>query len=172
MRASCSGVRIRKAREADAPRLRRAFQDIARESRWLLTEPGEVPRTDAVERAFIRKHLRSPNSLLLVAEVDKEIVGVSGLMGSPLRRARHVAGVGISLRAAWTGKGIGTEMLSGMIAWARRHGLRRLHLSVIVENDVAIHLYRRMGFVEEGVARKNIRIGRRFYDTIEMAKLL
>lgn len=165
-------VTLKLAREADAARLLSAMREIAGQHRWLLTEPDELPKTLKGERLFIRQHARSPNSILLVVWAGDEIVGVSGVFGGSKRRNRHCGEFGIALREDWTGKGIGTELVRRVLAWARRSGVRRLHLEVFVPNRRAYGLYRKMGFQKEGVRRKSIRIGRRYYDTIEMARLL
>jgi putative acetyltransferase len=67
---------------------------------------------------------------------------------------RHGVRLGMSIRKAWCGRGIGTEMMRYAIAWAKGTGVvRRIELLVYADNARAIHLYRKFGFVEEGRRR-------------------
>ncbi|MER1957938.1 MAG: GNAT family N-acetyltransferase [Solibacillus sp.] len=43
-----------------------------------------------------------------------------------------------------------------MIHWAKQQQLHRLELTVIEHNHQAIHLYRKMGFKEEGIKRDSL----------------
>jgi len=47
----------------------------------------------------------------------------------------------------WRGHGLGTQALEFMAGWCRESGIRALRLEVGYENDRAIELYRRVGFV-------------------------
>ena len=59
------------------------------------------------------------------------------------------------------------------IHWARQSGvLTRIELLVITENEPAIHLYEKFGFVVEGRLRKAIYLNSRYYDDLLMALLL
>ncbi|MFP3581719.1 GNAT family N-acetyltransferase, partial [Arthrobacter sp. SIMBA_036] len=55
---------------------------------------------------------------------------------------------------AYHGRGVGTALLRALTETADASlGLRRLELQVFVDNTPAIALYRKFGFVEEGVSR-------------------
>ncbi len=54
------------------------------------------------------------------------------------------------------GKGIGTYAVQAMVSHAFMNmNLRRIELSVLESNAVAIHLYEKCGFVREGLKRKS-----------------
>ena len=163
---------IKRAEEWDAAVLLKAFREIAQTSDWLLTEADELPKTIAKERAFIRQHRRSKNSTLAVAWVKGEVAGLVGAGGGSHRRNRHTAEVGLAIRKAYRGLGLGTVLMRYLIRWAKGAGITRLHLSHVRENKIAGHLYRRMGFRREGVLRKGMKIGGRYHDMIVLAKIL
>ncbi|MEO7131548.1 MAG: GNAT family N-acetyltransferase [Dermatophilaceae bacterium] len=49
------------------------------------------------------------------------------------------------------GRGVGDEAVRQVLAWAQqRHPVSRVVLSVVTDNDRAIHLYERHGFVDAG----------------------
>jgi ribosomal protein S18 acetylase RimI-like enzyme len=55
-----------------------------------------------------------------------------------------IAGIGIS--QAHRGRGIGEELMRGVLDGARRRGLREVWLEVLVQNEPAIRLYEKLGF--------------------------
>jgi RimJ/RimL family protein N-acetyltransferase len=52
---------------------------------------------------------------------------------------------------------VGGALLAGCIDWARRVGAHKVALQVFTHNEAAVALYRRFGFVEEGVLRRHYR---------------
>jgi ribosomal protein S18 acetylase RimI-like enzyme len=64
------------------------------------------------------------------------------------RRSDEIRVVDIALLPACRGKGVGTHLLTGLLAEAARAGLPvRIHVEV---NNSARHLYQRLGFVRTG----------------------
>lgn len=163
---------IREIKEKDAKKVLTAFQEIARTSKWLLTAPEEAPKTVGHELKFVRRQLRSVNSHLALMEMKGEVVGVVGAEGGNKRRNSHVAVVGLAIRKKWRGKGIGKEAMKYIVSWAKGAGLKKLRLGVVAQNTVAQKLYRSMGFKREGRFKRELKIGGRYYDTIEMAKFI
>ena len=91
--------------------------------------------------------------LTLVAEVDGQVVG----MLAAFARGHGVAELGMSVDEGRRGLGIGTALLEGCMAWARAEGIHKLALEVFPHNEPAIGLYRKLGFVEEGLLRAHYR---------------
>ena len=163
---------IRKMKTHDAKRVLAAFNEIVADSKWLLTGPGEGPKNVKEERAFIRSHLKSKNSILALAEMNGEVIGFAGGEGGKKNRNTHVVLIGLAIRKQWRGKGVGKTLMKYLLSWAKRIGIVKLRLNVIENNKIAYNLYRKMGFIKEGYFRREIRIGRRYYNTIEMAKFV
>jgi len=92
-----------------------------------------------------------PDALqVIAAEVDGHLVGVCTLYLGEGRR-RHAGDLGIMVRDDYAGQGIGDALLSGMTDLAENWlGLSRIELDVFCDNQVAIHLYKKHGFVIEG----------------------
>ncbi len=101
-----------------------------------------------------RKRLAEPPEgfTLLVACVDGEVVGNLGLHTNPNRpRRRHVAGLGMAVRDDWQGKGVGNALMQAAIDLADKWlQIERLELEVYTDNERAINLYKKFGFVIEG----------------------
>jgi RimJ/RimL family protein N-acetyltransferase len=81
--------------------------------------------------------------------------------------------LGMVVAADWRGRGVGTALVATAIEWARGRGLHKLTLSVFPHNEVAVGLYRKLGFVEEGRRARHIRrASGELWDVIEMGLFL
>ncbi len=79
------------------------------------------------------------------------IVGHIDLTGASLYSGLHRARLGIGVERAYRGQGRGSELLSVVLAWARREPeLSWIDLSVFAHNVRAQQLYARHGFREVG----------------------
>ena len=89
----------------------------------------------------------------LVAEVNGEIVGNVGLEVCTSVRRRHVGTFGIGVKDECQGQGIGSALLEAVINLADNWlNLKRLELTVYTDNQAAVHLYKKYGFVIEGTS--------------------
>lgn len=109
----------------------------------------------------------------LVAELDGDVVGTAGLhpVSAQLRR-RHAMSIGIGIAPEAQGRGVGSALMQAMCDYADHWGqVLRLELSVFADNERAIALYRKFGFVHEGTHPAHaIRHGE-FVDTWTMGRL-
>ncbi|MBO9168286.1 GNAT family N-acetyltransferase [Rhizobium sp. L245/93] len=104
-----------------------------------------------------------------VATVDGRVIGwcdISPLDG-PLHA--HIGSLGIGIVPGYRGLGLGTRLIALALAKARERELERIELSVLHDNDAAIGLYKRMGFVIEGRRRRDWKLGNVYRDSILMA---
>lgn len=110
---------------------------------------------------------------MLVAVVDKKVVGLLGLETFPNKpRRRHVGTFGISVHDDWQGQGIGGALMRACLDLADNWlNLTRLELEVYADNESAIHLYKRFGFEPEGTLRQHAFRDGQFVDSIVMARL-
>lgn len=102
-----------------------------------------------------RKRLERPSGVVLVATVQGEVVGNAGLHPFPAPSA-HIAMLGISIAVDWQGRGVAARLMEALLGQADRCGLERVQLEVYADNERAIRLYRRFGFVEEGRKRLDV----------------
>jgi len=109
----------------------------------------------------------------LVACAGAEVVGVIGLhLNTAVPRRAHVAELGMTVRDDWQGRGVGSALLSAALDMADRWlPLRRVQLTVFVDNAAAIHLYRKHGFEAEGTLREFALRDGRYVDALLMARL-
>jgi RimJ/RimL family protein N-acetyltransferase len=153
---------IRRARIEDTPKLVELFAAVAEERDGIATEPPVD--VDARTREF-------------AASIDGTIVAVAaeGLVGSlHVEPNRHGVGeLGMTVARPWRGRGIGSALLASAIEKARDEGLHKLSLEVFPHNHAAIALYRKFGFVEEGLRLRHYRrASGELWDSIVMGLLL
>ncbi len=92
----------------------------------------------------------------LVACVEREIVGMLSLWpSSNSPRRKHAAYLGMAVHDKWQSKGVGTALMRAAIDLADNWlDLSRLELTVYTDNEPAMRLYKKLGFVVEGTHRK------------------
>jgi putative acetyltransferase len=108
----------------------------------------------------------------IVAVLDGSIVvGNAGIWHQKGRR-RHVGGVGMSVHDDFHRRGIGSALMAALIDVADNWlDLKRLELTVYVDNAPAIALYRKFGFEVEGTRRHDAFRDGKYVDSYEMARL-
>jgi L-phenylalanine/L-methionine N-acetyltransferase len=122
-----------------------------------------------------RQRLAAPvaDTYNLVAVVGERVVGILGLHTFPNRpRRRHAGGIGVGVHDEWQGKGVGTALVRAGVEMADKWlNLTRLELEVYTDNEPAIRLYERFGFVREGLLRQHAFRDGRYVDAYMMARL-
>lgn len=122
-----------------------------------------------------RKRLADPPEGIfsLVASAESEVVGQLDLYTFPLHpRRRHVGQIGMAVRDDWQGKGVGTALLQAAIDVADNWlNLLRLELEVYTDNEPALHLYKKFGFLVEGTLAQFAYRHGQFVDVYKMARL-
>jgi L-phenylalanine/L-methionine N-acetyltransferase len=110
--------------------------------------------------------------LPLVAEVNGEVAGTAGLHPTgPALRRRHVMMIGISVAPAAQGQGVGSALMTALCDYADRWlGTLRIELNVYTDNEPAIALYRKFGFVIEGTSRGYALRDGQYVDSHSMAR--
>jgi len=167
-----NAVRIRIARPYDAAALLDLKRQLDEETAFMMYEPGERDSSVQDLARELAGVARSPNSVILLAELADQLAGYLELTGGSFRRSRATAYLVIGVRADAAGRGIGTGLLQHAKDWAAAHGLHRLELTVMAHNSRAIRLYERMGFSVEGRRSECLLIDGRFIDELTMAVIL
>ena len=82
---------------------------------------------------------------------DGRVVATAGVDAVGTRdKLRHRAEFGISVLRAYWGLGLGRALTEACIQCAKEAGYEQFELTVVAENERAIALYRKAGFVEFG----------------------
>jgi L-phenylalanine/L-methionine N-acetyltransferase len=165
-----AAITVRRVRSDDAAAIAATMSD-PQVARGLLQMPhgseefwrkriGEMPAGNAA------------NELMLVAERGGVVVGNAGVHGVAALRRRHTAALGIAVARDAQGQGVGSAMMAELIDWADNWAqLLRLELTVFTDNEAAIALYKKFGFVHEGAHRAYALRDGQYADVHCMARL-
>ena len=157
----------------DAVELSKLRVKIDGETENLDRESGEALLTPEDFEKLIYEDGVAEKTIFLVAEVEGKIIGFTRLEGSKLSRFRHKAEFGICISKDYWGHGIGKVLLENILMWADTVGIEKISLTVVQTNLKAIQLYKRYGFVEEGLLIKDrIHKDGSYYNTVIMGRLL
>jgi putative acetyltransferase len=87
-------------------------------------------------------------------------------------RQSHVGSIGLMVGDEFQGRGLGTALLRHALEFADNWlNLSRIELEVDADNDRAIHIYEKLGFVKEGRMRKLIFRAGAYVDAYFMARV-
>jgi putative acetyltransferase len=108
----------------------------------------------------------------LVACRADEVLGQIGIEMRKNPRRRHAATLGMAVRTSARRQGVGSALLTAGINLAERWlAVRRIELEVYTDNEAAVALYKKFGFVVEGTLRQYAFRDGQFADVYLMAKL-
>ncbi len=121
-------------------------------------------------RAFVLNNIkcRYPQ---YVAVTAGEVVGWCDVTPKERPIYAHGGVLGMGLLPPFRGRGIGTKLIWSVLAAARRAGMHRVELTVRETNAGAIALYRKAGFVVEGLQRDAVHVDGIYENVICMALL-
>ena len=141
------------------------YLDTARHHAAIDPEVYAVPPRDAIAaRLQGRIEGRGVTGEYVAAMIGDEMVGSASVdIADPPSTGNMIRGVptaefGVSVLAAWRGRGIGRAMIEHLERWAADHGIERMVLNVSEANEGAIRLYHELGYRDYDRAMlKNLR---------------
>ena len=139
--------------------------EVARERRYLAIVDGFPAEQNAMWVAVNRAR----GNPLYVALDGERVVGWCEVRRDALPGREHSGALGVGVRAPYRSRGLGRQLMEIAIAEAWRRGFARIELWVRSPNTVAIGLYARLGFVEEGRRRDAVRLDAGPEDEVLMA---
>lgn len=163
-------VLIRQAETGDAEKLLHCIKTYIPQSAYIPKLQQEIKLTVEQEKEWIASFLSSSNSILLIAEYEKEIIGNIDLTGSRRKVMEHTAVIGMGMLEEWRNTGLGTALLSAVVEWARQNPLLEIiWLQVYTENKTALNLYKKTGFEERGILKNFFKHNNTYFDNLTMS---
>lgn len=144
------GAEIRDLRADDVDRLLDFINPLIAEDTFIDMSGRALTRDE--EAGFVeqrRAEMALGANVMRLAVAGGAVLATGELRRLPGRR-RHVAELGVAVSAEHRDRGLGTAMVSDLIAQSPRLGVRRLVLRVFSVNDRAIQVYLNCGFTECG----------------------
>ena len=156
---------VREAAAEDARAVLEYVEAVSGESDFLSFGPGEFELTEAEEANYLRTCRDSENQVYILGLIEGEIVASLVFSAGRRPRVRHSGEFGMSVRKRYWGLGIDSFMLDALIDWARAtQVVKKINLRVRTDNERALALYEREGFVIEGTIRKQVFLDGTYFD--------
>ncbi|WP_439689779.1 GNAT family N-acetyltransferase [Curtobacterium sp. SP.BCp] len=165
------GVRFRALDDGDLPDLVRWWRD----PEWAVLQQILVrPRPEAPIVEMFRSWSKSERSgevgFSVVDRASGELVGHVTLFGAAL--PVRAATLAVMIGSEHVGRGYGTDAVRLLTEYGfREMGLNRIEIQVHAFNDRARAVYRKAGYVEEGVRREAVFHDGLFHDEVIMSAL-
>ncbi len=158
-------IAIRRAGPDDAPGVVEVFNGVIAERCY--TAMAE-PVTVATEAEYLAG--LGPRGVMFVAEAEGHIVGFQTLepFAAFTTSMDHVGILGTQLAPEWRGRGVGLALWQASTTFAREHGYEKVLIYVRAGNAAALGFYRKLGFRDIGVARRQVCIDGVYEDEVFM----
>lgn len=162
---------IRSAKHEDAKKLSEVRLQIDGETENMDREQGEAYIDEIGFKQLIKEDAEKSHNLFLVCEAYGTIVGFSRCEGNELKRMAHKVEFGVCVLKEFWGYSIGKNLLKESIKWADANDIKKMTLNVLETNEKAIILYKKLGFEQEGVLKKDKRLSDgNYYNTVVMGR--
>lgn len=139
-------VSLRPLADGDAPALLTFYNSLSAATIRLFRPLGLQTSLEVCRKIASENRVLPAGRFDLIACASEKIIGWTFVSG--LNTPRPEIGLGVA--DDFQGQGIGTALLAQLTEWAQQRGLPTLHLIVVQDNQRALHLYQRFGFVIEG----------------------
>ena len=163
---------VREANYNDAIFINQMIAQIFSTTDQVLTSLDEFRNSMTLNEQLtrIKDYLESPCKCLLVAEVGQKLVGTLDFWNGHRKRIEHTGEFGMGVVSEYRNLGVGKCMIEFLLKWATENPIiEKVKLCVFASNENGIHLYKKMGFIEEGrrIAEIKMEDGK-YLDVIEM----
>jgi RimJ/RimL family protein N-acetyltransferase len=141
----------------DALELVNFWQNIGQETDFLTCGSDGYAKEE--EEKIVSDSLKLQKSPILIGRINDIIISQIFLQRSINSRTKHAAYIeDVAVYKKYWGKGIASQMMHAAIFWAYNNNITKLGLYVDIDNDRAIKLYNKFGFVIEGKIRRAMKI--------------
>lgn len=163
---------IREISIQDVDAFIKLLSSIYDDAKYLVYNPGEYIPSQSTEISNIEHFITSPTNTIFVAESNNELVGYATVQTESLARARHEVQFTMGVVRYFRDKGLGQALINAVEAWCLNRHIRRIEVSVVPENTVAVTLFKNAGYQIEGELRDKLYIDHQYYNKYVMSKLL
>jgi len=165
-------VVLREALVSDASSIIDYMNQVLLESKNLMREPIEWTMTIGDEEVFLRNASNSEHEYMVVVIDGEKVISTAGFHGNKLVRVKHRVSLGISILQEYQGLGLGNIIMVELINKAKEMKKTKMDLEVRVDNFKAINLYKKLGFVEEGIIKRGFFVDNKYVDLLVMGKII
>lgn len=143
--------------------------DIVAKERIYL-EGIEAPNIERVSQ--FQSALIAQNAPVYYAIQNDRVVGWCDISLHDNPRMKHRGSLGMGVLPTFRGQGIGSKLLDKSLEHAKKLGLEKIDLHVYTSNVKAIALYKKYGFIQEGLHKNYRKLDGQTFDSLSMGKFL
>jgi GNAT superfamily N-acetyltransferase len=143
-------IKIIKAEEKHIPEIKKLWWEFI----WFHAdiEPIFTPSEDALtgfENEFLRKAMKSENSLIQVALDGERVVGyaisdIQDIPGSKIGKCGNINHLHVAKE--YRRQGIGKMMYEAILPWFHLQGINVIEIQLTAKNEVACSFWRKLGY--------------------------
>lgn len=165
---------IRYPEVGDLLQVWRYLNKISTEKTFITYQGEKVSKKD--EKNWLDKNIkaiRQKKAVRLFVFIDDKLSGVSDIELKN-RVQKHVGSFGITLSSEIRGQGVGKLLMSLVISEAQKKlpDLKIIILDCFANNEIALKLYRSLGFIEYGRLPQGLNYRGTLVDEISMYKMV
>ena len=168
--------RIREANINDAKNVIEYIKKVSDETNFLISDSSERNFTVKKEREFLQNIQSSILEKMFLYEIKNEfenkIVGICSIEGINKIRIKHRVDLAITVLKNYWGNGIGVALINYNIDYCKMNSIKKIELTVRVDNERALKLYKKFGFEIEGEVKNFIYLNGNYYNCYFMGLLL
>lgn len=162
---------IRHLNKSDVEGIWNNFNEVVEEGIYL---PVYFPVRSRLEKDSWYHKIKNEKEICIIAEARKlkvpyNIIGQCEISHSDWDAGLHVGILGIIVNKKYRDLGIGANLIDAAIRESKKlNNKEKIILSCFSTNERALYLYKKMGFREIGVRKKQFYMDGRYYDEVLM----
>ena len=164
--------RIREANIDDAKNVIEYIKIVSDETDFLISDSSERNFTVRKEKEFLQNIQSSILEKIFLFEIENKIVGMCSIEGINKIRIKHRVDLAITVLKNYWGNKIGEKLIDYAIEYCKSNCIKKIELTVRIDNKRALKLYKKFGFEIEGEIKNFIYLNGNYYNCYCMGLLL
>ncbi|MFJ7370836.1 GNAT family N-acetyltransferase [Lysinibacillus sp. NPDC098008] len=149
---------IRGIEASDARSFIHLQEEIFQQTDFMYNAPNESDLTVQQLRKNLAYWKQLKNRTILLCVLNGIFAGYAVIHGYKQSKVKHIASIRLAVKQEYQQKGIGSALMKAVENWAKQHDISRLELSVMEHNKIALHLFSKLGFQQEGIRQNAIKL--------------
>ena len=163
---------IREANIEDAKNVIEYIKIVSDETDFLISDSSERKFTVKKEKEFLQNIQSSILEKIFLFEIENKIVGMCSIEGINKIRIKHRVDMAITVLKNYWGNKIGEKLIDYAIDYCKSNSIKKIELTVRIDNKRALKLYKKFGFEIEGEIKNFIYLNGNYYNCYYMGLLL
>lgn len=163
---------IREANIEDAENVIEYIKIVSDETDFLISDSSERNFTVRKEKEFLQNMQNSILEKMFLCEIENKIIGICSIEGVNKIRIKHRADLAITVLKNYWGNKIGEKLIDYAIDYCKSNFIKKIELTVRIDNERALKLYKKFGFEIEGEIKNFIYLDGNYYNCYFMGLLL